>query len=96
MGWTTKESQFHFWHRHGISFSSEASTLSLGPTQPPTQWVMGAFTLEVKQPGHLLLLLLLRIKAVLPLLHMPSLHGAYPRTDNMEKAHSPTCVWATL
>jgi hypothetical protein len=25
---------------------------ALGPTQPPNQWVSGAFTLEVKGPGR--------------------------------------------
>jgi hypothetical protein len=25
---------------------------SLGPTQPPIQWVLGAFSLEVKRPGR--------------------------------------------
>jgi hypothetical protein len=28
------------------------SRLALGPTQPPIQWITGALSLGVKQPGH--------------------------------------------
>jgi len=28
------------------------SSLVLGPTQPPIQWIPGALSLRVKQPGH--------------------------------------------
>jgi hypothetical protein len=36
----------------GIFLFHTASILSLGPTQPPIQWVAGALSLEVKRPGH--------------------------------------------
>jgi len=29
-----------------------ASRTALGPTQPPIQWVQGAFSLGVKRSGH--------------------------------------------
>jgi hypothetical protein len=28
------------------------SRLTLGPTQPPVQWVLEVLSLRVKQPGH--------------------------------------------
>jgi len=31
---------------------SEASKLAVGPTQPPVQWLLVAFSLVEKQPGH--------------------------------------------
>jgi hypothetical protein len=34
------------------NFSVTASRPTLGPTQPPTQWVLGDLTLGVKRPGR--------------------------------------------
>jgi hypothetical protein len=36
----------------GIFLFTTASRTSLGPTQPPIQWVPGALSLGVKQPGR--------------------------------------------
>jgi hypothetical protein len=36
----------------GIFLFTTASTTALGPTQPPIQWVPGALSMRVKQPGH--------------------------------------------
>jgi hypothetical protein len=33
-------------------FSSPVSRLALGPTQPPIQWMLEAFSLGVQRPGH--------------------------------------------
>jgi hypothetical protein len=33
-------------------FNSISSKPALGPTQPPIQWVSGAFSSVVKRPGH--------------------------------------------
>jgi hypothetical protein len=38
--------------RLGIFLYITASRLSLGPTQPPVQWVTGTLPLEVKRPGR--------------------------------------------
>jgi hypothetical protein len=36
----------------GIFLFTTASRTSLGPTQPPIQWVQGALSLGVKRPGR--------------------------------------------
>lgn len=42
MGWTTKE----------MRFNSQHPKTSLGTNQPPIQWVSGAISPGVRQPGH--------------------------------------------
>jgi hypothetical protein len=51
----------------GVFLFTTASRMALGPTQPPTQWVPGALSLEVKQPGR---------GAIPPLPNTPSWRGA--------------------
>jgi hypothetical protein len=48
MGWTVG---LNSWQKLGI-FLFAMSRTALGPTQPPIQWVPGALSLGVKQPGH--------------------------------------------
>jgi len=36
----------------GFLLLTTMSRLALGPTQPPIQWVPGALSMGVKQPGH--------------------------------------------
>jgi hypothetical protein len=48
-------------------FFTTTSTLALGPTQPPIQWVPGALSLGVKQPWH---------EVIPPLPNTPSWCGA--------------------
>jgi hypothetical protein len=36
----------------GIFLFATASRTSVGPTQPPIQWVLGALSLVVKRPGR--------------------------------------------
>jgi hypothetical protein len=43
--------RFDSWHRKVCLFS-KTSRLTLQPTRPPIQWVVGVLSLEVKQPGH--------------------------------------------
>jgi hypothetical protein len=43
---------FDSWRGLGIFLFTTASRTVLGPTQPPIQWVPGAFTLGVKRPGR--------------------------------------------
>jgi hypothetical protein len=40
------------WVPVGSTIFSTSSRLALGPTQPPLQWVPGAFSPGVKRPGH--------------------------------------------
>jgi hypothetical protein len=47
-GWVRLNS----WKRLEIFLSSAVSRLFLEPTQLPVQWVLGAFSLGLKQPGH--------------------------------------------
>jgi hypothetical protein len=43
--------RFDSWQRLEIFFFTTVSRMALGPTQHPTQWVQGAVSLGVKQPG---------------------------------------------
>jgi hypothetical protein len=43
---------FDFWLGLGIFLFTTMSRMALGPTQPPIQWIPGAFSLGVKLPGH--------------------------------------------
>jgi hypothetical protein len=40
------------WQGQGFFLFIIACGLALGPTQPPVQWVLGALSWGVKQPGH--------------------------------------------
>jgi hypothetical protein len=51
MGWTVKESGFDSRQRQRDVLISIRSRPSLGPTQPPRQWVQGAVSLGVKRQG---------------------------------------------
>jgi len=42
MDWTA-------WQGQGLFFFATASTLAVGPTQPPIQWVLGVLSPGVKQ-----------------------------------------------
>jgi hypothetical protein len=48
----TKKSEFNSWQGQEISFFCITSVPTMGPTQPPIQWVSGLFLLGVKQQGH--------------------------------------------
>jgi hypothetical protein len=50
-GWTIGVLGFDSRLGLGILPFTTASRMALGPTQPPTQWVSGALSLEVKRPG---------------------------------------------
>jgi hypothetical protein len=49
MGWMAEKSRFDSWQRQKFSIFSTASRLTLGPTQPPIQWMLGALSLGFKQ-----------------------------------------------
>jgi hypothetical protein len=50
-GWTIGVLGFDSQRGLGIFIFTTASRTALGTTQPPIQWVPGALSLEVKQPG---------------------------------------------
>jgi hypothetical protein len=52
VGWTIGVLGFDSRRGLGIFLFTIASRTALGPTQPPTQWVPGAFSLGVKRPGR--------------------------------------------
>jgi hypothetical protein len=52
MGWKIGVLGFDSQWGLGIFLFNTVSTMALGPTQPPIQWVPGALSLGVKQPGH--------------------------------------------
>jgi hypothetical protein len=52
MCWTIGVLEFDFRRGLGIFLFTTASRTALVPTQPPIQWVPGAISLEVKQPGR--------------------------------------------
>jgi len=49
MGWMTGV-QFPAWTENSSLFAT-MSRPTLGPTQPPIQWVPSSLSLEIKQPG---------------------------------------------
>jgi hypothetical protein len=51
-GWTIGVLGFDSRRGLGILLFATASRRALGPTQPPIQWVPGAFSPGVKQPGR--------------------------------------------
>jgi hypothetical protein len=52
MGWTIGVQGFNSQQELGIFLFTMVSRIALGPTHPPTQWIPGALSLEVKQLGH--------------------------------------------
>jgi hypothetical protein len=44
--------RFNPWQGLGIFLFTIVSSLTLGPTHPPIQWVMGAPSLEIKRTGR--------------------------------------------
>jgi hypothetical protein len=52
MGWTIGVLEFDSRRGLKIFLFTTASRTALGPTQPPIQWVTGAVSLGVKQPGR--------------------------------------------
>jgi hypothetical protein len=51
-GYGLDDPWFDSWRGLGIFLFITTSRPSLGPTQPPIQWVPGAVSLGVKRPGH--------------------------------------------
>jgi hypothetical protein len=78
LGWVTKELWLGSWQWQ-IFFLSNASRLSLGPTQPLTQWILGLAAPEVKwlgcDPDYSQLMLRLRTHGAVHPLHMPLWHA---------------------
>jgi hypothetical protein len=52
LGYRLDDGGFEFGQELGISLFTTMSRQVLGPTQPPIQWVPGALSLGIKQPGH--------------------------------------------
>jgi hypothetical protein len=52
MGWTIGVLGFDSWRGLGIFLFTAVSSMALGPTQPPIQWVPGVLPLAVKRPGR--------------------------------------------
>jgi hypothetical protein len=52
MGWMIGVLGFDFQWELGIFLFTTMSRMALGPTQPPIQWVPGALSLGVEQPGY--------------------------------------------
>jgi hypothetical protein len=52
MGWMIRVLGFNSWQGLGIFLFTTVSRTALVPTKPPIQWVLGALSLGVKQPGH--------------------------------------------
>jgi hypothetical protein len=52
MSWTNEESGFDFCQGQEILLLSIASTLAMGPTQPPIQWLPGAVSPGVNRQGR--------------------------------------------
>jgi len=52
MGWTLRVLGFISWWGLGISLSTTMSSMALGSTQPPIQWVPWAISLRVKWLGR--------------------------------------------
>jgi hypothetical protein len=51
-GWTIGVLRFDSRRGLGIFLFTTAYRTDLGPTQPPIQWVLGALSLGIKQPGR--------------------------------------------
>jgi hypothetical protein len=52
MDWMTEESGFDFGQRQDTFLFSITSGPTLGPTQPPKQWLLGAVSLGIKHHGR--------------------------------------------
>jgi len=50
LGYLLGDAGFESWQGLGIFFFTTMSRLTLGPTQPPIQWIPGALSLGVMQP----------------------------------------------
>lgn len=82
--WTrlqTRSAGVDSWHRQYISFFSKTFRLSLGHTQPPSQWVIwgggfsGGYSIWVMKPtAHLHLVPRLRMTGATPLLPFYGMH----------------------
>jgi hypothetical protein len=72
----------------GHNFFATASRQTLGPAQPPIQWVLGALSLGVKQPGceadHSLLSSA-KVKSVELYLHSPYIFMAWCLRQHRDK-----------
>jgi hypothetical protein len=52
MSWMAEELEFNSWQSEEIFLFSTMSRLALGPTQPPSQWVLGPLSKGAKWLGH--------------------------------------------